>query len=162
MTAVALGVYFKVPAEKIKAAIEGYIPSNNRSQIVHQGSNTYFLDAYNANPSSMKVALETLHSMQAGQKIAILGDMRELGTESLHEHQAILRIAARYKFDQLVVVGPEFGRCDPKKYKALHFSNAEAAKSWFDAQDIEHAFILIKASRGLKLEHVVRQALKSN
>jgi len=155
MTAVALGVYFKVPADKIKAAIEAYLPANNRSQVLRQNSNTILLDAYNANPSSMQVALETLRTVKAPRKIAILGDMRELGVVSLAEHQAILRFAAQCKFDQLVVVGPEFGRCAPAQFKALHFADAEAAKAWFSAQVFDHAFILIKASRGMKLERVI-------
>ncbi len=155
MTAVALGVYFKVPATRIKAAIEAYTPANNRSQLLRQGSNTIFLDAYNANPSSMRAALETLASIKAEQKIAILGDMLELGAESRKEHSAILRFAARCKFDQLVVVGPEFAQCDPGRYHALRFPDASAAKEWFAGQSFERAFILIKASRGIGLERVV-------
>ena len=155
MTAVALGVYFKVPAVKIKAAIESYTPANNRSQLLHRNGNAILLDAYNANPSSMRVALETLQSIKAPHKIAILGDMLELGAASLTEHQAVLRFAARCKFDRLVVVGPEFGRCAPEKFKALHFPDVSAAKTWFDAQIFNNAFILLKASRGIRLERVV-------
>ena len=155
MTAVALGVYFKVPAAKIKTAIENYLPANNRSQLIQKGSNTIFLDAYNANPASMQAALETMHTVPASKKIAILGDMLELGAESLQEHQAILRFAARCKPDQLVLVGPEFGRCNGAKYKALHLPDATAAKAWLTQQAFEHAFILIKASRGIRLERVV-------
>ncbi|MCB0534561.1 MAG: UDP-N-acetylmuramoyl-tripeptide--D-alanyl-D-alanine ligase [Lewinellaceae bacterium] len=155
MTAVALGVYFKVPAAKIKSAIESYVPANNRSQLLRQNGNTILLDAYNANPSSMRVALETLQTVKASQKIAVLGDMLELGAASLTEHQAILRLAARCKFDRLVVVGPEFGRCAPEKFKALHFSDTSAAKTWFETQKFDDAFILLKASRGIKLERVL-------
>ena len=155
MTAVALGVYFKVPAEKIKAAIEAYLPANNRSQILQRNENTILLDAYNANPSSMQVALETLRDLPAKHKIAILGDMLELGAESLHEHRAILRFAARCRFDQLVVVGAEFGRCAPEAFNALHFPDADAAKAWFQSRDFQNHTILVKASRGLRLERVV-------
>lgn len=155
MTAVALGVYFKVPAEKIKSAIEQYTPANNRSQLIKQGSNTIFLDAYNANPASMHAALETLKSVPAGKKIAILGDMLELGAGSLQEHQDILRFASRCKPDHLVVVGPEFGQCDHLKYKALSLPDAQAAKAWLAEQAFEQAFILIKASRGIRLERIL-------
>ena len=155
ITAVALGVYFKVPAQKIKSALEAYVPANNRSQLLRRGTNTILLDAYNANPSSMRVALETLRSMPDGHKVAILGDMLELGTESRQEHQAILRFAAQCKFDQLVLVGPEFAQCDPSRHKALHFPDASAAKTWFQAQQFEHSCILLKASRGIHLEDVL-------
>ncbi|MEZ4943046.1 MAG: UDP-N-acetylmuramoyl-tripeptide--D-alanyl-D-alanine ligase [Saprospiraceae bacterium] len=155
MTAVALGVYFKVPAAKIKRAIESYLPANNRSQLLQRNSNTILLDAYNANPSSMRVALETLREIKASQKIAVLGDMLELGTASLTEHRAILRFAAQCKFDRLVVVGPEFGRCTPEKFNAHHFPDANTAKTWFGAQTFEDAFILLKASRGIRLEQIV-------
>lgn len=152
MTAVALGIYFKVPAMKIKAALEAYTPSNNRSQLLQRASNTIFLDAYNANPSSVKPALESLQAMPGEQKVAILGDMLELGHDSLKEHEAILRFAARQKPDVLVLVGPEFGRTPFKRYKALHFPDTAAAKTWFDRQKFENCTILIKGSRGMRLE----------
>jgi len=155
MTAIALGVYFKVPAAKIRAAIEGYKPANNRSQLLERGSNTIFLDAYNANPSSMRAALETLQAVPAKQKIAILGDMLELGSESRSEHQAILNFAARLKLNHLVLVGPEFAHCDPTRSKPLFFPDAIAAKAWFAQQTFEDAFVLIKASRGIGLEKIV-------
>ena len=156
MTAIALGIYFKVPAEKIKVALEAYVPANNRSQLLHHGSNTIFLDAYNANPSSMRPALESLRAMPGEQKVAILGDMLELGEESLKEHEAIVRFAARQKPDVLVLVGPEFGRTHFKKYNALHFPNTAAAKGWFDVQKFENSLILIKGSRGMRLEEIIK------
>ena len=155
MTAVALGVYFKVPAAKIKAAIEQYEPKNNRSQLLTKGGNTIFLDAYNANPSSMRAALETLRSMPAGQKVAILGDMLELGAESEREHRDILRFASRLRLDRLVIVGPEFARCAGASKNVLHFPDALSTKEWLDKQAFHDAFILIKASRGIGLERVV-------
>ncbi len=155
MTAVALGVYFKVPAAKIKTAVEAYVPANNRSQLITRGSNIIFLDAYNANPASMRAALDTLRSVKAGKKIAILGDMLELGAESHNEHQVILRFAAHSKLDHLVLVGPEFGQCDTDRFAALQFPDAATAKTWLDDQQFEHAFILIKASRGIRLEQVI-------
>lgn len=155
MTAIALGIYFKVPPHKIKAAIEAYIPSNNRSQLIHQGSNTIILDAYNANPSSMQPALETLHRLQAARKIAILGDMLELGDNSDKEHTAMLKLAARLKFDQLLLVGPIFGRTNYPKYKALHFPDAQAARQWYHAQRFENTMVLLKGSRGIRLESIL-------
>lgn len=153
MTAVALGLYFKVPGEKIKTAIEGYKPANNRSQVLMQGSNTFLLDAYNANPSSMKAALQTLADLPAQQKVAILGDMLELGDQSLDEHLDILRFCKRRKVaDVLVLVGPEFARTNWRQYGALHFPDTAAARSWLLAQHLKETLILIKGSRGIRLE----------
>ncbi len=154
MTAIALGVYFKVPAVKIKTALETYTPGNNRSQILRQGSTTIILDAYNANPSSMQPALQSMQAMQADHKVAILGDMLELGAESHKEHEAVLRFAARQGFDQLVLVGPEFGHTNYAKYKALHFMDTNAAKVWWAGQSFENTLILIKGSRGIRLERL--------
>jgi len=155
MTAMALGTYFKVPAEKIKTALESYMPSNNRSQLIRRGTNTILLDAYNANPSSMKPALRSLQSLPAAHKVAILGDMLELGVDSLQEHEAILRFVMRMKFDQIVLVGQEFSRTSYKKYGALYFPTAADAKQWFDNQHFEGTAILLKGSRGIRLENII-------
>lgn len=155
MTAIALGIYFKVPAHKIKSALENYTPSNNRSQIIERRGATILLDAYNANPSSMKPAIESLCAMPARTRVAILGDMLELGQESHREHENILRFAARQGLDQLVLVGPEFAKTRYQKYKVLHFMDNTAAKAWFDACDFQDSLILIKGSRGIRLEKLV-------
>lgn len=155
MTAIALGIYFKVPADKIKAALEAYVPSNNRSQLIRRGSNTILLDAYNANPSSMKPALRSLQSFEAARKVAILGDMLELGVDSMQEHEAILRFVMRMKFDQVVLVGQEFGQTTYGKYGALHFNTAAEARQWFENQHFEHTAILLKGSRGIKMESIL-------
>ena len=88
-TALCIGKYFKVPAQKAHEAVANYIPENNRSQIIQKGSNSIILDAYNANPSSMEKALENLSNMKSDNKIAIVGDMYELGDETLAEHARI-------------------------------------------------------------------------
>lgn len=155
MTAIALGIYFKVPAEKIKSALENYVPSNNRSQLLNRDSNMIFLDAYNANPSSVRPALESLKAMPGKKKVAILGDMLELGADSQKEHEAIARFAARQRLDILVLVGPEFGRTNFSKHKALHFPDTAAAKVWFENEKLENSVILIKGSRGMRLEQLL-------
>lgn len=155
MTAIALGVYFKVPARKIKSALEDYTPSNNRSQLIQRGSTTILLDAYNANPSSMKPALESLREMPAKHRVAIMGDMLELGENSLREHRDILRFAARQHFDRIVVVGSEFGRTNFARAGALHFPDNQTAKAWYAAQNFEDTAILIKGSRGIRLEKIL-------
>ncbi len=157
MTAIVLGIYFKVPASKIKSALESYRPSNNRSQIVQYGSNTVLLDAYNANPSSMQPALESLRAMPAERKVAILGDMLELGADSKKEHEAILRFAARLHLDQLVLVGQEFAQTPYKRYHALHFPDNSAAKTWLEQQHFQNTLILIKGSRGIRLEKLIER-----
>lgn len=154
MTAVVTGQYFKVPALKIKAALEAYQPANNRSQLIQKDRTTIILDAYNANPSSVTAALQTLKTMEAPRKIAILGDMLELGADSLKEHLAILRLAARSGLTQIVLVGHEFGQCDYPRYKAIHFPDAAAAKVWYDAQDLKDTLVLVKGSRGIRLEQI--------
>ncbi len=152
MTAIALGIYFKVPPLKIKAALEEYTPSNNRSQLIQRGNITILLDAYNANPSSMLPALDSLSRLKAPFKIAVLGDMLELGADSLKEHEAILKKAAKYSFDQLLIVGTEFGKVPWAKYGAVHFPDTASAKKWLDAQTLKETLILVKGSRGIGLE----------
>ncbi len=155
MTAIALGIYFKVPAAKIKTALEAYTPSNNRSQILRYATTTVLLDAYNANPSSMQPALDMLRDLPAERKVAILGDMLELGANSQKEHEAILRKAARLHFQELILVGPEFGQTSFAHYHARHFVDTAAAKVWFDQQNFDQTAILIKGSRGIRLEKLV-------
>jgi len=151
MTAIALGNFFKVPAEKIKSAIENHVPANNRSQILEIDPNTFILDAYNANPDSMKNALNHFAQMKAPKKIAILGDMLELGDHSQKEHRKILEFAIDCRFDKLVVVGKEFA-APAKEQDVLHFGNLGQLKRWFEQQHFEKTHFLVKGSRGVGLE----------
>jgi UDP-N-acetylmuramoyl-tripeptide--D-alanyl-D-alanine ligase len=153
-TAIAIGKYFKVPARKIKEAIENYIPSMNRSQIItHASGATILLDAYNANPSSMEAALKTLSQMPHTHKIAIIGDMRELGDESQTEHELIFNYAKSLNFNQLVTVGTEFARINTE---GVSFKNNEEARDWFNQQKFDsNTCILFKASRGIGLERIL-------
>ena len=155
MTAIALGIYFKVPADKIKDALEAYTPRNNRSQLIQRDGAVILLDAYNANPSSMEPALLSLSAMPASRRIAILGDMLELGKDSEKEHEDLLRFAAGLRIDQIVLVGKEFGKTSYSKFGALHFDDNQAAKRWFDLQALDGAAVLIKGSRGIRLEVVI-------
>ena len=108
MTAVVLGTYFKVPDQKIKSSIEHYVPSDNRSQIIKVGTNTFILDAYNANPTSMQNALLFFEKMDATKKVAILGAMKELGDCSKAEHQSIVDQAMAGGYEQVVLIGNEY------------------------------------------------------
>ncbi len=154
-TAVSIGRYFEVPAFKIKKAIETYYPQNNRSQILKHAGNTFILDAYNANPTSMRNALEHLAKRSAEKKIAIIGDMLELGEYSVQEHQSILDDAGAKAFDYLIIVGEEFGKTEKGKIPCLHFMDIKALKDWFWKQKFENYLILLKGSRGISLEKLL-------
>ena len=152
LAAVAVGKYFKVSEEKIKAAIENYFPSNNRSQLIEHGSNKIILDAYNANPSSMKLAIENLAHLKAENKVLVLGDMAELGTDSLQEHQGIVDLVRKFQWKEVLLVGIEFS----KTKHNFHFcENTEAAKQWLQQQHFENTYILIKGSRNSRMEKVL-------
>ncbi len=159
MTAVVFGKYFKVPAHKIQDAIASYVPSNNRSQLVYKNSNTFMLDAYNANPSSMRGALNHLKTVEAEGKIAILGDMLELGIESLTEHQAILDLAQTSDLEQVILVGKIFNSLHTN---CLQFPDVDTLKAWFAQQHFENKYFLIKGSRGIKLEKLLESTAYEN
>mgnify|MGYP001053549422 FL=1 len=109
LAAVAIGRYFGVEDTKICHALSSYVPQNNRSQLVHTASNTLIVDAYNANPTSMMAALENFRQMEAAHKVAILGDMKELGEGSHEEHQKVVDFLKECGFERVMLVGPEFG-----------------------------------------------------
>lgn len=154
MSAIALGKYFKVPAEKIKGAIENYIPANNRSQLMNAGSNTFILDAYNANPTSMKNALAAFGKMKAERKVAILGAMLELGDYSETEHLNIITYAISQGIDEIVLVGKEFKKAATEA-GVLFFENTAALKPWFQQQNFQQTHFLIKGSRSIGLEKML-------
>lgn len=155
LTAVAVGKYFKVPAERIQSAIEGYVPSNNRSQLINFNGHKVILDAYNANPTSMKAALTNFSDNSSHPNIAIIGDMLELGEESHTEHLAIAKFAKAQAFTHLITVGKEFETVS-KELDISHFQDVQSLKSWFNEQDIQHSNILLKASRGIGLERLFK------
>ncbi len=156
MTAVVLGKYFKVPAAKIVGAIESYLPSNNRSQLKSIGTNTFILDAYNANPTSMKMAIHSFSKMPARHKVAILGAMKELGEYSEEEHLAIATLASGSGFDQVVLVGEEF-RQAAGTTDAVFFENTAQLKDWYSSQVFDETHFLIKGSRSVGLEQVLEK-----
>jgi UDP-N-acetylmuramoyl-tripeptide--D-alanyl-D-alanine ligase len=152
LAAVAAGKYFKVPAEKIKRAIEQYIPSNSRSQLVMKGTNKIILDAYNANPSSMKLAIENFAKLHAGKKVLMLGGMAELGGESLAEHKAILELIQQHQWHAVALVGGDFAKLP---HPFLYFSNSTEAKKWLQQQHFEHTDLLVKGSRSMQMEKAI-------
>lgn len=153
LAAICIGNYFGIELNKIKSALENYLPTNNRSQILKKGSNTIILDCYNANPVSMSAAINNFAQMEDGNKIAILGDMLELGEFSQKEHENIVEILKNCPFRQTILVGKEFSKIDlPKNFKS--FLKTEEAKQFFFANKIENSQVLIKGSRGIKLETI--------
>lgn len=152
--AYAIATYFGVEKEKIKKALEDYSPQNNRSQIVLRGNNKIILDAYNANPTSMAAALENLESMAASNKVAILGDMFELGTLSAEEHQQLVEKLSILKIDQIYLVGRNFYETSTSG-RINKYRDFGEFKNDFNPAAIEDSLILIKGSRGMALERIM-------
>ena len=154
VSAACIGSYFKVDYEQIGEAIQSYKPSNNRSQIIKKGSNTILLDAYNANPTSMAAALESFSEMNVLNKILILGDMLELGENSKVEHELIMTQIKDNTFLKIILIGTWFSAIE-NKVNATTFQNTEAAMYELKNNVIQNTTILIKGSRGLKLEQLI-------
>ena len=152
LAAVCIGKYFKINDERIKNAIENYSPSNSRSQLLKRNSNTIILDAYNANPGSMKEAIENFAAMKGDKKILLLGSMMELGTESKKEHAAIISLIDKDKWYAVVLVGNNFSKI---KHKYINYDNAQQVRDWLKKEVIENAQILIKGSRSMQMEKVL-------
>ena len=150
--AIAIGCFFEVSLENIKKGIESYTPNNNRSQIIQKGSNTIILDAYNANPSSMEVALDNFNSMKSPFKIVILGDMFELGVHSKSEHQAVIDEVNSLNFSSAYYVGSHFFELASDSSKASFFKTTKSFRNQLQSLVFKDALILIKGSRGMALE----------
>ncbi|HWK07644.1 MAG TPA: UDP-N-acetylmuramoyl-tripeptide--D-alanyl-D-alanine ligase [Puia sp.] len=171
LVAVAVGKQFGVPDQLIRQSIEAYTPSNSRSQLIERDSNHIILDAYNANPSSMKAAIENFARMNAGgasahmgpghaiagpaappKKVLILGAMAELGEESLQEHRQIVELIGKYPWQQVVLVGGDFLRIE---HPYLSFNNSREAGGWLQQAGFTDTWLLIKGSRSTKMEEVL-------
>lgn len=152
--AIAIGNYFKVNDNDIKSAIENYIPSNNRSQIIQKDSNKIILDAYNANPTSMRAALLNFEK-QEGYKIAILGDMFELGEDAKVEHQNITNLAVSLHIDKIYLVGENFYASNTSSEKVQQFKTFGDFKNKANLKNVEDSIVLIKGSRGMALERTL-------
>ncbi len=150
--AIAIGRYFKLSPEAIKRGIESYIPTNSRSQIIEkQNDNKLLLDAYNANPSSMLVAIDNFAQIEYPNKIVILGDMKELGAESHNEHVAIASYLQKFEWKEVWLVGENF---EAVKTHFKHFKTTESVIKHLKNQHFENAFFLIKGSRAMTLEKI--------
>ncbi|HMW67096.1 MAG TPA: UDP-N-acetylmuramoyl-tripeptide--D-alanyl-D-alanine ligase [Chitinophagaceae bacterium] len=154
LAAVCVGQYFKIAADKIKWAIENYTPSNSRSQLINKGSNRFIMDAYNANPSSMKLAIENFANLKSEKKVLLLGAMAELGEESMAEHEAIIKLIQSKNWEKVVLVGGDFIKL---AHPYLSFTNAQEAKTWLQNQKFENTDFLVKGSRSMQMEKIITE-----
>lgn len=149
LAAISVGLYLGVSADEANRALANYVPSNNRSQLEETAHNKLIMDAYNANPTSMSVALNNLNDMEVPHKMAILGDMLELGAASAEAHQAIVDQLSRLSLDEVWLVGPEFARtrCAFRK-----FNDVNEVMAQLQNQCPEGRYILVKGSHGIRLD----------
>jgi len=151
--AILIGKYFNVDIGMIKLGLESYIPDNNRSQVIEKKGRKIILDAYNANPTSMKAALENFSQMQSDHKFLFLGDMFELGEDAKEEHQNIAELAQELGFKNTILIGENFyeTKNDFKKFKTF-----DDLKEYLDFEKITpKSTLLIKGSRGMALERIL-------
>lgn len=153
LAAACIGSYFGVPDTAIQQSISGYKPVNNRSQVIKTDRNTLVSDAYNANPSSMELAIRAFAGAEGENKMLILGDMLELGEASEAEHINILQLVEQYAFQFVYLVGPVFCRVNTRR-ENLCFEDSELARLWLEHHRPEGHTILLKGSRGIRLEKV--------
>ena len=151
LAAISIGCRFGVPAEDICEALDNYIPSNNRSQLTETADNHLIVDAYNANPTSMRAALENFRLMEVPHKVAVLGDMKELGEGSTEEHRQIVSLLATCNFEKVILVGTEFGKVNEN---FEHYPDVEAVKDIFTQNKPKGKFVLIKGSNSMKLSQL--------
>lgn len=149
LAAISFGVHFEVPYEQINNAIESYTPTNNRSQVMKTDKNTLIIDCYNANPSSMRSALESFVSNTQNNKLAILGDMLELGADSIIEHQKIVEFCKQNEL-KLITVGKLFKEINENGYESIM-----ELESHLKENSISNKSILLKGSRGISLEKII-------
>jgi UDP-N-acetylmuramoyl-tripeptide--D-alanyl-D-alanine ligase len=154
--AVALGSFYNISVKKIKDGIENYVPTNNRSQLIEQNSNHIILDAYNANPSSMEAALHNLSLNNNKEKYIILGDMFELGKEAEKEHQLIVQLVKQLNFTDVIFVGENFYKEREELKSALFFNNYDNLESYISKNKPTKKIMLIKGSRGMALERILK------
>jgi UDP-N-acetylmuramoyl-tripeptide--D-alanyl-D-alanine ligase len=152
LAAVAVGSHFGVGDASIKSAIENYVPSNSRSQMLHRGTNRIILDAYNANPTSMIAAINNIALNYSGKKVLLLGGMMEMGKESLAEHEAVVKEIGKHSWEAVVLVGGDF---DKVEHTYLFFPDSVSAAEWYRNQQFDDAAILVKGSRSIQMEKIL-------
>lgn len=151
--AIATGLFFEVPMDAIAEAVEGYQPTNNRSQLKITKNNTLVCDSYNANPTSMELALQSFAGILGDHKMVILGDMLELGEKSNEEHIKILNALQSYGFEKTFLVGPVFKEIS-SEYGIKAFPDVNSLNNFLRTEPLTGKTILIKGSRGIGLERI--------
>ena len=154
MAAICIGTYFKVAANDIVEALSNYCPTNNRSQVIETGKNRVVMDAYNANPTSMSHAIKNFRNICKDDNLLILGDMRELGTESEQEHKNILELLKKLNFKNVYLVGPEFSKIYSSS-KFSSFNNVEELAQYLKQHPVSGFDILVKGSNGIHLNKII-------
>lgn len=152
LAAIAVGKHFATDARETAKAVENYRPTNARSQLIREDTNTFILDAYNANPSSMEAAIENFAGDSAKDKVLMLGAMMELGPESIEEHRRIVELVGRYHWTGVVLVGGDFARIE---HPYLYFPDAVSAGGWLNSQGFSHTHFLVKGSRAIAMEKIL-------
>ena len=152
---VLIGDFFDIPLNDIKQAIEEYLPTNNRSQLITKGSTQIILDAYNANPTSMMAALQHFNTIKTASKMVFLGDMFELGETAQEEHQDIVEYLSNTNIDEVYLIGSYFSKTKLQVKNCHQYKTFEALKSAFKNTIPKDTTVLIKASRGMALERIV-------
>jgi UDP-N-acetylmuramoyl-tripeptide--D-alanyl-D-alanine ligase len=155
LAAISVGLHFGVGADEIGMALNDYTPVNARSQMVHTGRNTVVLDAYNANPSSMSVALENFSLMDAASKVLVIGGMKELGDESDFEHRSIINHVSEISIDHCYLIGEEFKSITPLGSMFSWHKDVEELLAFFKENPINNTTLLVKGSRSNKLEKIM-------
>ena len=149
--AISIGEYYKVSEKNIIRGINNYTPTNNRSQVIEKKSNTIVMDAYNANPTSTRLALENFNEIDHNNKIVILGDMFELGEDTEHEHQNIVNLCDTLNLNRCIFVGKHYGKTSAEE----KYLTVEYLKECITTTPLEKGYILIKGSRGMSLEQLL-------
>lgn len=154
LAALAIGQHFGIADDKIAAAVSAYRPANNRSEWLQKGSNSILLDAYNANPSSMMKAIESIADHPSANKVLILGDMFEMGAQAAAEHAALLQFCVDLKFKEVFLLGSEFQK-QAKEFEFHSFESMEQLQNAIMQRGFHNTLFLVKGSRGMKMEAVL-------
>ena len=152
LVAVTVGKHFSVEDKDIIYAIENYNPSNSRSQLVQKGTNQVILDAYNANPTSMRAAIENFARQHHDNKMILIGGMMEMGDDSIHEHADIISLLKNFNWQEVILVGGDFANV-PHPYR--FFNTSVEAAEWLKTNPVKQALVLVKGSRSMQMEKVM-------
>jgi UDP-N-acetylmuramoyl-tripeptide--D-alanyl-D-alanine ligase len=155
--ALCIAKFFEVEPEKANAAIGEYVPANNRSQLIEkENGNLIIMDAYNANPTSMKAAIENFAALNRPKKVLIVGDMKELGEDSIKEHHDLGRLIAKYHFDRILLCGISIIEVMDNNPEAIHFEDRQMLFNYLKSKKYQDTTFLVKGSRSMGLEEAAK------